>query len=385
VLQVAMPPARASTWAPDGGKLAPFRDYLARRLAEGCGNAVVLAAELRPQGYSGQLSILRDVLRPQRQERRRQPEATVRYETGPGKQAQVEWGAFGRIWTPAQERWQKLYGFVYTRGYSRAHYLEFTTSCDLEHLLACHLGAFRALGIADTLLYDNLKTAILGRRPDGTPLFPGRFLDIALYAGFTAQCCQPYRAQTKGKVERTIRYVRENFWVRVAAEIAAGTLALRGLNARATAWADEVANQRVHGTHGEVVWTRYRTEAPLLGRLEGRAPYDPAYHAIRRVGRAGPLSYRGVSYQVPLSHALRAVQVDESLRGEVTLRARDGARLASVPVGTAGPPDPAGAARAAAAGAAPTERLTVGRLALPSVPLRDLAIYQEVADAVGLG
>jgi transposase len=191
------PPRRASTWAPASGKLAPFHAYLEQRLAEGCGNAVVLCDEIRAQGYAGQLSILRDFLRPRRQELRRQQEATVRFETGPGKQAQVDWGEFGKIWTAAAARWQKLYGFVFTLGYSRAQYLEFTTCCDLEHFVACHLEAFAALGIPETILYDNLKTAILGRRPDGSPVFPGRFLDFALYAGFTPRFCRPYRARTK--------------------------------------------------------------------------------------------------------------------------------------------------------------------------------------------
>src|SRR5439155_2053396 len=113
---------------------------------------------------------------------------------------------------PREERWRKLYGFVFTLGYSRAQYLEFVLSCDMEHFLKCHLGAFAALGIPETVLYDNLKTGILGRRPDGTPLLPGRFADFALTYGFTPRFCQPYRPRTKGKVERTVGYVRQNFW-----------------------------------------------------------------------------------------------------------------------------------------------------------------------------
>ena len=80
----------------------------------------------------------------------------------------------------------------------------------------------RALGIPEQVLYDNLKTAILGRRQDGSPILPGRFLDFALYYGFTPKFCRPYRARTKGKVERAVGYVRQNFWVRVAAEVKAG-------------------------------------------------------------------------------------------------------------------------------------------------------------------
>ncbi|MBV8431307.1 MAG: IS21 family transposase [Acetobacteraceae bacterium] len=382
--------ARPPTWRADGGKLAPFRDYLERRLAEGCGNAVVLCEEIRAQGYQGQLSILRDFLRPHRQELRRQREATVRFETGPGKQAQVDWGEFGTIWVPAARRRQKLYGFVFTLGYSRAQYVEFTTCCDLEHFVAAHLGAFQALGIPETILYDNLKTAILGRRPDGSPVFPGRFLDFALYAGFTPKFCQPYRPRTKGKVERGVGYVRQNFWVRVGQDVRAGTLDLAGLNQRARTWSEQTANQRVHGTHGAVVWERYRDEAPVLGRLVGRPAYDTGYHALRRVSRDGRLSYRGVKYQVSLSQALREVQVHERLDGAVSIYARTGALLPAAPVVDALAPWSAERPAAGPGEMGPGEMgpeaalLIVGHEG-PIVPARELAVYEEVARAASIG
>jgi len=379
------PARRASTWAPEAGKLAPFHPYLERRLEEGCHNAVVLCEEIHAQGYAGQISILRDYLRPRRQELRRQREATVRFETAPGKQAQVDWGEFGTIWTPAEGRRRKLYGFVFTLGYSRAQYLEFTICCDLEHFVAAHLEAFAALGIPDTILYDNLKTAILGRRPDGSPVFPGRFLDFALYAGFTPKFCQPYRPRTKGKVERGVGYVRQNFWVRVGHEVRAGTLDLAGLNRRARAWSEQIANQRVHGTHGAVVWDRYQEEAPVLGRLAGRPAYDTAYHALRRVSRDGRVSYRGVVYQVPLRHALREVQVHERLDGAVRIHAPDGTPLPAAPLADAPVPPPA-----VRQGAGPVESgaepalLVLGHEA-PVVPARELAVYEEVARAARVG
>ncbi len=385
VMTTEAPRQRASTWSPAASKLAPFYPYLERRLAEGCMNAVVLYEELRAQGYPGRISILRDHLRPQRQELRRQREATVRFETAPGKQAQVDWGEFGTIWVPSAARWQKLYGFVCTLGYSRAQYLEFTTRCDLEHFVACHLGAFRALGIPETVLYDNLKTAILGRRPDGSPVFPGRFLDFALYAGFAPKFCQPYRPRTKGKVERGIGYVRQNFWVRVGHAVRAQTLDLVGLNERAREWTERVANQRVHGTYGAVVWERYQEEAAVLDRLEGRPAYDTSYHALRRVSRDGRLSYHGVLYQVPLSHALHEVQIDERLDGTVTIRARDGALLAAVPVGEAPvPPPPVGPAVGPVGTTGLPPLLVAVHEPLPVIPLRELAVYEEVARAAGV-
>lgn len=372
VLRADAPAPRKRTWKPQASKLAPYHDYLAHRVADGCLNASVLAEELAYQGYTGKLTILRDYLRPFRQAMRREREVTVRFETEPGEQAQVDWGDFGRIWE--QDRWQSLYAFVFTLGYSRALFLTFVTRCDMEHFLACHVAAFEALGIPERLLYDNLKTAILGRRPDGTPMFPGRFLDFALFAGFTPTFCRPYRARTKGKVERSIRYIRENFWVRVAAEVAAGTLDLPGLNERAAAWVATVAHPRVHGTHGEIVADRLVRERPHLGSLMGRPRYDTAYHASRRVSRDGRISYGGQLYQVGLRHALSTVEVAEELDGQLRFTATTGAVMRYVLVSAAPPRPPA------AEPEFPRLPLLAPRPA-PIVPLRDLAIYEEVVSA----
>lgn len=361
-------------------KLDPYREYLERRIEEGCVNGVVLLEEITKQGYSGKISIVRDVLTPIRQELARKQEATERFETGPGKQGQADWAEFGKIWVPEEERWRKLYAFVYTLGYSRAQTLEFTVCCDMEHFLECHVNAFAARGIAETILYDNLKTGILGRRDDGTPIFPGRFLDFALAHGFTPQFCRVRRPQTKGKVERTVGYVRQNFWVRVAHEVAEKRLDLKGLNERACAWVETVADQRVHATHGEVVAVRYAREAPLLGTLIGRPRYDTAYHSLRRVGRDGRLSYRGTLYQLPLNQAKSTVEVREGVDGQVTLRTGKGhviradvvcADLLPAAIAAAGPK----------AEPQPSPRLTIVYPEAPAVEVRDLSMYEEVAYA----
>jgi transposase len=363
-------------------KLDPHREYLQQRIAQGCLNGAVLLEEIRERGYTGKVSILRDFLTPLRREVARAREATERFETGPGKQAQVDWADFGRIWMPAEGRWRPVSAFLFTLGYSRALALEFVVSCDMEHFLQCHLNAFAALGIPETLLYDNLKTGILGRRPDGAPIFPGRFLDFALRHDFQPRFCRPYRARTKGKVERSVGYVRQNFWVRVAEAVARRELDLGGLNGRAREWARTVANARVHGTHGEVVAARYAAEAPFLGTLAGRPPYDTAYHALRRVGRDGWVAYRGQTYQAPLAHASTTIEVIEPLDGPVRFRAADGHLLATTRGGAGSapvvpalrPPDPEG-----------PELLRLIYPGAPRVEVRDLAIYEEVADAARAG
>lgn len=374
-------------------KLDPFREYLLQRVDQGCLNGTVLLEEIRQLGYTGKISMLRLFLAPVRQELIRKREATERFETAPGKQAQVDWAEFGRIWVPDEERWRKLYAFLFTLGYSRAQYLQFTLACDMEHFLSCHLGAFGALGIPEENLYDNLKVGILGRRSDGTPIMPGRFHEFALYYGFTPRFCQPYRARTKGKIERGVGYVRQNFWVRVATEVENQRLCLAGLNLRAREWADGVANRRVHGTHAEVVMTRYAQEAPLLGRLDARPQFDADYHAWRQVARDGRFSYRGQLYQVPLQYALGPVQVAENLDGQLTVRASRGGEIVRSELVLPGKVSSQGVlgdqqspeTRQGQPGAEVQGLLRMLYRDEPVVQTRDLGVYEEVARAASLG
>jgi len=385
VLAEAAPRPHGNAGKEKKSKLEPYREYLLQRIEQGCLNGTVLLEEITRLGYTGKISILRQFLTPIRQELLRKQEATERFETGPGKQAQVDWASFGKVWDPGEQCWKKLFAFIFTLGYSRAVSLEFTTCCDLEHFLACHLNAFAALGIPETILYDNLKTAIIGRKRDGTPILPERFLEFALFHGFTPRFCKPYRAKTKGKVERAVSYVRANFWVRVSHTVANGQLDRAGLNEQAKRWAAEVANVRVHGTHGEVVAQRLAAEQPFLGKLTGRPRFETSYHTRRQVGRDGRLSYRGRLYQVAVDHARQEVEVIESLVGELTIRAKDGRVLPAEVVA-------ASATRPIYRAHVPEEpkpttagRLRVMRSAEPEVQVRDLAVYEEVARAASAG
>jgi transposase len=386
VLVEACPQVQRAPTPRRGGKLDPFREYLPQRIEQGCLNGAVLLDEIRGLGDTGRISILRAFLTPVRRELVRAREATERFETGPGQQAQVDWAKFGRIWVPPAACWQPLYAFVFTLGYSRAPFWTFVLSCDMEHFLDCPLQAFVALGIPETLLDDNLKTGILGRRADGTPIFPGRCLDFALLDGFTPRFGQPYRARTKGKVERGVGDVRPNFGVRVAPAVASKDLDLGGLNGRAVEWTETVANVRGHGTHGAVIQTRYAEEFPSLGTLVGRPRYDTAYHHLRRVGRDGRLSYRGDLSQLPLAHALTTIEGSEERTGRVPLRAADGPLLGPVIVRAGeAPPNVSPPATVRAGRDTPRPLLHVVYPAAPTVEVRDLALYEEVARAASGG
>ena len=298
-------------------KLAPYVPYLERRLADGVLNAHKLYLEIAGQGYAGKETLVRTFVQPFRAARRAQ--ATVRFETEPGEQAQVDWAHFGTI--EHRGRAQRLYAFVMTLGWSRAMYLEFTTSLESVWFLRCHLHAFHYFGgVPRQVLHDNLKTAVLDRGADGAVHWQPQYLDFADYYGFAPRACRPYRAQTKGKVERGIRYVRGNFWV----GLRYGDLP--DLNRRAREWADTVANVRAHGTTGEPPFARLPREG--LAALAGKPDYDTSLVAYRWSSADCLVSYAGNYYSVPAAAARQRLLVRETEHEELVIVGADGAELA---------------------------------------------------------
>lgn len=153
--------------------------------------------EIRALGYTGGGTILRTFMHPLRPIIREK--ATVRFETAPGEQAQVDWGRVSVDWDGRKKR---LYVFVMILCYSRMMYVEFTEDEKLETLMGCHVRAMEYFGgVTRTCLYDNMKTVVIGQDERGEVIWNERFSAFATHHGFILKRCQPYRAQTKGKVE----------------------------------------------------------------------------------------------------------------------------------------------------------------------------------------
>ena len=273
----------------------PNEDYLRRRLTEFPElRATRLFREVHAQGYAGSYATLRRFLQPLRPER--PVSAVYRFETPPGLQAQVDWAFFG--WIEVDGVRHRLVGFLMTLGFSRAKYVEFTTDVTTPTFLACHERAFDYLGgRTKDILYDNTKNVVLHR----TYLLPHAqfnplYLDFAAYYGLTPRLCAPYRAQTKGKVENTVKFVRGDFFE--------GThfSSLSELNHLARLWCNDV-NQRVHGT----------THVPPIERLEEEhlistkdtPPYPVVQTFPRKITRDCFVSFLGNRYSVPWSYAGR--------------------------------------------------------------------------------
>jgi transposase len=295
-------------------KLDPFGPYLQNRMEEGVLNCNKLLDEIRRQGYQGGKSLLKTFVQPYREARRQ--EATVRFETAPGEQAQVDWAHFGYIEHRGRRR--RLYLFVMTLGWSRSSYVEFTVSADAAWWLRCHVHAFCYFGgVPRVVLHDNLKTAVLDREADGRIVWNARYLDFADYYGFSPRACRPYRAQTKGKVESGVRYVRGNFWPGLR------FVDLADLNRQAWDWLDSTANLRVHGTTGEVPFDRLPLEGLLP--LDGKPDYDTCLVTFRRSSKDCFVSYDGNYYSVPANYARKTLQVKETEGSQlVVLDTQDG-------------------------------------------------------------
>lgn len=170
-------------------------------------SAARLHQMVRERGYDGAENHFRSIVARYRPPRR--TEVYLRLKTLPGDQAQVDWGNFGKIQIGEAKR--PLVGFVMLLSYSRAIFLRFFPSQQLSHFLAGHEEAFaRWNGVPRTILYDNLKSVVLDRVGDAIRFNP-QILAFAGHYRYEPRPVAPYRGNEKGRVERAIRYVRDNF------------------------------------------------------------------------------------------------------------------------------------------------------------------------------
>ena len=183
-------------------RLAAYPDLTARRLLR----------EIKDRGFAGSYSVVRDHVRDLRPARIAGYE--VRFETPPGEQAQVDFARFEVEFAdePGVKRIVWLFSMVL--GYSRLIWARFVLHQDLQSVLRCQIAAFEAIGGAPhTILYDRMKTAVAGQDDEGHVIYNPALVALARHYGFWPRACRPYRAKTKGKVERPFRYIREDFFL----------------------------------------------------------------------------------------------------------------------------------------------------------------------------
>lgn len=279
--------------------LDPYKPYIEERLSKYNLTATRLFREIKAQGYSGSYDTVKKFVASIRGE---QPgPACVRFETEPGEQAQVDWSPAGQVEWGGKKI--KLWCFSMVLGYSRAMYIEFTTSQDLITFIRCHINAFKYFGgVPWTILYDNPKVVVLSREGQAIQWNP-KFLEFSRTYGFTPILCTPRRPQTKGKVERPYRYIKQDFLLGTEANDVVD------LNQKARIWLDEVANCRVHRTTGEIPFKRLREE-----KLRPLPPgeYTINLEEVRKVSKDFVISYEGNYYSVPFVLAGKEVTVRDT-------------------------------------------------------------------------
>jgi hypothetical protein len=225
---------------------------------------------------------------------------------------------------PMSRRSRALSGlFSFVLGFSRLIWARFVLHQDMQTVLRCHMAAFAAIGgIPNEILYDRMKTAVIGEAA-GSIVYNRALIDFARHYGFQPKACRPYRAKTKGKVERPYRYIREDFF------LARSFRNLDDLNAQLRHWLDAVANPRVHATTQRVVNEAFAEEKPHL-KLLPLAPFRSLLKLERRVSHEGMVSVGGNLYSVPDATRKRVVEV-HTLADEVRIF-EDGALIAAHPV-----------------------------------------------------
>ena len=257
-------PVRYTPQPPVPCKIDRYREIIQARLSEYPRlSATRLFDEIRAAGYVGGYTQVKEYVREVRPAP--PPDPVVRFETPPGLQAQVDFAEF-------RLPWGKRYALLAVLGYSRVMWVRFYPRQTMAVLMRGLEEAFAAFGgVPAELLFDQLKAVIIDdqREIGGKLLENSEFLRFAAHWGFRIRACRPYRAKTKGKVERPVRYVRESFFY------GREFLNDADLNERALAWLGQTANIRVHGTTGEVPQVRFdRDERALLNALAPH-PYRP--------------------------------------------------------------------------------------------------------------
>lgn len=232
-----------------GSKLDPYKEYIHERIEAAKPKwipATVMYREIKSLGYIGKEGIVRNYLRS------RKPatvDPVVRFETRPGQQLQIDFTTIRRGREP-------LKAFVATLGYSRACYVRFSEHERQQDWLE---GIEQALhyfgGVPQELLFDNAKCLLIERDAygEGRHRWNGELLALAQRYGFRLRVCRPYRAKTKGKVERFNGYLKGSFITPLIATLKQASLRLDvdHANGRIGPWLEEVAHQRIHGTTGE--------------------------------------------------------------------------------------------------------------------------------------
>lgn len=234
----------------------------------------VILEDIKELGYPGSSTILQEFLTKEYRNLALPKESVIRFETEPGQQLQVDWSTIRSGRRP-------IYAFVATMGYSRYTFVYFTDNMKAETLVICHEKAFLFFGgCTQEILYDNMVTIVDERDAYGVGKhkFHAPMNDLAKQLGFKIRLCRPYRAQTKGKIERFNGYLKGNFYRPLLVKLKDANLVVTAqvLNERIYSWLAK-ANERIHDTTKQKPSVLFAQEQGIL------LPYIPLVATVKIV------------------------------------------------------------------------------------------------------
>jgi transposase len=288
---------RSSQWAPyrrtplAATLLSAHGEWLQQRAPEVNYSARILFQELRAsRGYAGGYDTVRNAVRPLRTEAAAAALTQCRFETDPGQQGQVDWGQVRVRFASGPA---VVHVFVLTLGFSRRAWAEGYENERLPALLAAHEHAFAHFGGRPSeLLYDRMRTVAADPR-EGKARWNSTFEAFARHWGFEPRLCRPYRAQTKGKVESGVKYVKRNFFPgRVFRDLA-------DFNEQLVRWLADVSDVRIHGTTHERPIDRFAREASALVSTLDQPSFFQALRRERVVAEDWLVAIDANRYSVP--------------------------------------------------------------------------------------
>lgn len=356
--------------------LTAHTTYLQSRAPQVQYSARILFQELRQsRGYRGSYETVKRFVRPLRDVEQAAERATVRFETPPGQQSQIDWGQ-ARI--HYRSRPVTLHVFILTLGYSRRSFHEPCLGETLSQFLDAHERAFEYFGgHTRAHLYDRPRT-VCQPGGDGRVVWNATFKQFADYWGFEPHLCRAYRAQTKGKVESGVKYFKRNF-------LPGRTfLDEQDLRAQLGQWQAEIADVRVHGTTHERPTDRFAREQPALIATSGQPGFRLEASQPRRVADDYLVSFETNRYSVPFTLIGQTVEVTRrSGRLHLTHRGQLVAEheelLGKYLVRILPEHGPGAIARTARRVQSSPFADSAGRRALPEVEIRDLEIYDTLS------
>jgi len=282
--------------------LDPHRKFLEKRAPEVGYSATILFQELRDsRGYQGSYGTVKDFVAPIRMEGRAADITQTRFETPPGLQSQIDWGESKVSFRNDRV---KMHLFVLTLGYSRRAFFAAFLNEQLGQFLDAHERAFDYFG-GHTLehLYDRARTVCHPKGRDGW-FWNKTFLSFAQYWGFVPRLCSPYRAQTKGKVESGVKYVKRNFLP------GRSFVDMRDFEEQLDLWNAGIADVRIHGTTHEKPIERFEKEKAHLVSTVGNPGFQLQARLPRMVAEDWLVNYMTNRYSVPYALIGRIVEIE---------------------------------------------------------------------------